>query len=297
MDLYAGTSGGLYRLRDGVRQRVADAAVDALAVDQDGFWAVLDGTLLARGVDGGALETVARHDRALRCLLALPGGLLAGTAGAGLVRLEGDRLVEVDGFHATPGRDGWYTPWGGPPDTRSLAATPDGTLFANVHVGGIPRSRDAGRTWEPTVDVDADVHQVVTAGGRVLAAAAEGLAVGDGGGDGWRWETAGLHATYARAVAVSGEHVVLSVSDGPGGGRSALYRGPVTGGPLRRCGGGLPEWFGGNVDTHCLVASGDDVVAADGGTLYRSADGGRTWDVLAGDLPEVRCLAPASAAS
>lgn len=291
MDLYAGTTDGLYRLGEGERERVADGDVRALAVEHDGLWAVLDGVVLARGGDGG-LEEVARHERTVHCLLAIPGGLLAGTAEGGLVRLEGDHLVEVEGFAAAPGREDWYTPWGGPPDTRSLASAPDGTLFANVHVGGIARSRDAGGTWEPTIDVDADVHQVVVADGRVLAAAAEGLAVSDDEGETWRWETGGLHATYARAVAVAGEDVLVSASEGPGGKRSGLYRREAGGGAaLRRCRAGLPEWFSGNIDTYCLVAAGESVAAADGGTVYHSVDGGETWSVLARDLPEVRCLA------
>jgi RND family efflux transporter MFP subunit len=34
------------------------------------------------------------------------------------------------------------------------------TKLVNVHVGGIPRSVDSGATWAPTIDVDADVHEV-----------------------------------------------------------------------------------------------------------------------------------------
>ena len=57
----------------------------------------------------------------------------------------------------TEGRDRWYTPWGGPPDTRSMTSA-DGKVYANVHVGGVVRSADAGRTWQPTaLDIDADV--------------------------------------------------------------------------------------------------------------------------------------------
>ncbi|MDP8978884.1 MAG: hypothetical protein M3N17_10015, partial [Actinomycetota bacterium] len=104
---------------------------------------------------------------------------------------------------------------------------------------------------------------------------------------------AGLHARYARAVAVVGGTVFLSVSQGPGGGRSAVYRGALdTDGALTRCRQGLPEWFTGNVDTGCLVAQGGSVAAADAGTVYRSADGGRTWRVVTADLPHLRCLAP-----
>src|SRR5207247_7541735 len=134
-------------------------------------------------------------------------------------------------YRRAPGRNDWTTPWGGPPDTRSLAA--DGNaLYANVHVGGILRSTDAGTNWAPTIDVDADVHQVVAGfddAGRVLAATAEGLAVSNDGGDTWAFETEGLGATYSRAAAVAGDVVLASASRGPRGDGAAVYRRPLEG--------------------------------------------------------------------
>ncbi len=293
MGLLAGTADGLYRLTDGAPERLADGDVAALAVDGTTVWAVVGATTLMSGDADGGFTLVTAHDRSLRSLLPTAHGLLAGTAEAGLVRLQANGLVPVEGFGAVAGRDDWYTPWGGPADTRSLAAGPDGTLYANVHVGGIVRSGDDGATWEPTIDVDADVHEVTVAGELVLGAAARGLGVSDDRGTRWQWRTEGLHARYARAVAVVGGTVFVSVSQGPGGGRSAVYRGPLgTDGPLTRCREGLPEWFTGNVDTACLVADGSWVAAADAGTVHHSADEGETWRVVAGDLPTVRCLTP-----
>lgn len=309
MELLAGTRQGLYRLGAGSPELLADGDVSAVTVDDGTVWAVVDDTTLVRGGPGVSgtfgFEPVARHDRALRCLLAVPGGLLAGTAEAGLVRLDGDRLVAVEGFQGVPGRGDWYTPWGGPPDTRSLAAArapggghapadsdgAGGTWYANVHVGGVPRSTDGGATWQPTIDVDDDVHQVVTAGGLVLVAAAYGLAVSDDAGATWRWRTDGLHARYARAVTVAGDTVLVSVSQGPGGGRAAVYRGEAAlDGSLTRCRDGLPEWFTGNVDTGCLTADGTSVALADADRVYRSADAGRSWHLLVEGLPAVRWL-------
>ncbi|MGH2688516.1 MAG: WD40/YVTN/BNR-like repeat-containing protein, partial [Actinomycetota bacterium] len=187
-----------------------------------------------------------------------------------------------------------YTPWGGPPATRSLSVGPDGVVYANVHVGGILRSADEGRSWEPTIDIDADVHQVLadpSEPGRVFAAAAVGLAVTDDGGASWRYETDGLDASYARAVAIADGLVLVSVSRGPGGQRSALYRCPLGGGPFERCTDGLPEWFASNVDTACLAAEGPVVVfGTDEGSVFLSEDGGATWRVLADGLPAVRSV-------
>jgi hypothetical protein len=51
-------------------------------------------------------------------------------------------------------------------------------LLAYVHVGGIPRSTDGGATWQPTIDIDNDVHEVRAHPRRpdiVMAATAIGL--------------------------------------------------------------------------------------------------------------------------
>lgn len=166
-------------------------------------------------------------------------------------------------------------------------------MYVNVHVGGILRSKDHGGSWHPTIDVDADVHRVLAAPGRVLAACARGLAVSEDGGDTWTTRTDGLHATYCRGVARSGSTVLVSASDGPRGGRAALYRGAVAGGPFERCVQGLPEWFSGNVDSPCLDAAPDAGLAAFGtadGRVFASTDEGVTWSDVAGGLPAPHCV-------
>jgi len=66
-------------------------------------------------------------------------------------------------------------------------------LLANVHVGGIPRSVDGGVTWQPTIDIDSDVHEVRAhpkRRGTVVAAAAVGLCTSSDGGATWTVEQA-----------------------------------------------------------------------------------------------------------
>src|SRR5215210_5423265 len=129
-----GTVDGLHRLEDGGAVALAGHRVTAITRTGDGWLAVLDGRSLWRGDGGTAWEQVAVLDGpAATCMVAVPGGALVGTAEAHLVRVDtsGGGVAEVvAGFEEAEGRDGWYTPWGGPPDTRSLAAAPDGTLFA-----------------------------------------------------------------------------------------------------------------------------------------------------------------------
>src|SRR5215813_10048970 len=107
-----------------------------------------------------------------------PGGLLIGTAHAHLLRLEGTCMVPIPSFDEAEGRSEWYTPWGAPADVRSISAGGRGSLYVNVHVGGVLRSTDGGEGWRPTLDIEQDVHQVLSPSnhdGVVLVAAAEGF--------------------------------------------------------------------------------------------------------------------------
>jgi photosystem II stability/assembly factor-like uncharacterized protein len=283
LSLLVGTAGGLHRVDDG-HTELDGRQVDAIAGDL----ALVEGRAVWRGgewlgdpIDGPPAT----------CVLPLDGGALVGTTEGHLVRLPaGERVAS---FEDAPGRDAWYTPWGAPADVRTLAAAPDGTLYVNVHVGGILRSTDDGATWEPTLDIDLDVHQVVVADdGTVLAATAQGLAVSADAGHSWTVVHDGLAATYARAVAVAGDTVLMSVSTGPDGARAAIYRRPLHGGgPFRRTSIGLPGTFPGNVDTFCLAGAGD--LAALGtfaGRVYLSDDAGGSWATVAAG-PPVICLA------
>lgn len=297
--LLVGTVDGLQRVGDGGGVELAGHRVTAVAGGAGDWLALLDGRTVWRGRGRGDWEQVATVDGPpANCLAPVSGGALVGTAEAHLLRVSFDGATEVvAGFEEAEGRDGWYTPWGGPPDTRWLAVAPDGTLFANVHVGGILRSIDGGETWAPTIDVDTDVHQVVAPGGPVLSASAYGLGESTDGGVTWDLVTDGLHATYCRAVARAGDDVLVSASTGPGGDRSAVYRREGGTGPLERCRVGLPEWLPGNVDTGWLAAAGPQAAfATSDGTVYASSDGGRTWDAVARGLPRVTCLARPSGA-
>lgn len=202
--------------------------------------------------------------------------------------------MSVASFETVEGRDEWYTPWGDPADVRSITVGVDGAMHVNVHVGGVARSRDDGRTWTPTVDIETDVHQVLahpTRPGLVLVAAYEGFGISRDGGDSWRFVTAGMHAHYARAVAISGDDVLVSASRGFRGRRSALYRKPLDGAaPFERCHDRLP-WFDDNIDTACLAAEGPFVVfGTEDGRIFQSRDGGASWELVAKGLPAVRCV-------
>jgi hypothetical protein len=297
----AGSEEGLHRFTSG-EQAVVDLAgheVSVLARDGASWWAIAGGQELWRSEDAGdwAQQATASEELRLNCLAPTPAGLLVGTSEARILRLDAEALVPLDSFDRIAQRQKWYTPWGGPPDSRSMAVDSAGTIYVNVHVGGIVRSRDGGTTWEPTIDMDADVHQVIAVEGPpglVLAASAEGLASSNDSGDTWTFHTDGLHGSYCRAVAVAGEMLLVSASEGHRGRKAAVYRRPLAepGEPFERCVHGLPGWFGSNIDSHCLAAAGS--IAAFGtedGAVYLSEDSGETWENVGAGLPPVRCLA------
>ena len=294
MRLLAATANGIHDITSASRE-LEGRRVTALApASWTRLWAVVDGTGVWRyDGDGWRPFATAPEGLELKCLADVRAnhedGILAGTSRARLLRIAPDGAAEmVTSFDAVPVRDHWFTPWGGPPDTRSI--TEDGSaVYVNVHVGGILRSRDEGATWEPTIDVRADVHQVATGLGRVYAAGAHGLSVSTDQGTSWTLHAGGLHAAYCRAVAVCGERVLLSASRGPGGGEAALYAAGLDGEPLERVTG----FFDGNLDTYCVDALPDGSAAAfatESGEVHTSTDGGATWNLAAEGLGEIRRL-------
>jgi hypothetical protein len=264
-------------------------AVNSVAPDGEDLWAIVEQSGIWHAPTGG--DWVHRGDlegNAGTCI-AVTDGPLVGTSEARLFRVTGDGLEPVEAFDRAEGRDRWYTPWGGPPDTRSMSEWGE-AVYVNVHVGGILRTLDAGASWTPTIDVDADVHQVATTDGLVLAACAGGLATSTDRGESWEVRRDGLDAPYSRAVARCGDSILMSASNGPRGGASAVYRGDPAGGRLERCRSGLPEAFDDNIDTHCLDALPDGSFAAFGtsdGRVFASEDAGVTWGELASGLPPV----------
>jgi hypothetical protein len=291
VDWVVGTRNGL--LDASGRRRLDGREITALAAAPDGWWVLADGdeVLRLRGTDVEPVASMAGEVG--RCLLPLDDGALVGTGNARLASVRARSSEILTAFDAAEGRDAWYTPWGGPPDTRSLAAGPDGVVFANVHVGGILRADEPGQGWTPTIDIDADVHQVVAdplIAGHAAAATARGLAESADAGGSWRFSAEGLHAPYSRAVALDGDVLFLSASTGPRGGRAAVYRRLSGEDVFERCAAGLPEWVAGNIDSHCLAAGDGGVVfgTADG-RVFASDDGGGSWDTVADGVGHVTC--------
>ena len=283
-----GTRDGLHTIGDegpdGLLQ-LPDRSVTAVARDGSQLWAIVDRSeiWLAPEDEWAWVATLGDHEATC---VAMTDALHVGSSEARLFRLAGSTLEPVVAFDDAEDRSEWYTPWGGPPATRSISEWGD-DVYVNVHVGGILHTGDHGRTWYRTIDIDADVHQVATAERLVLAACAGGLATSVDRGTTWTMRSEGLEAPYSRAVVVCGDTVLVSASDGPRGDRAGVYRGDLRGGPFERCTAGLPASFDDNIDTYCLDALNDGSFAAFGtseGRIFGSDDAGSTWQELAADL-------------
>lgn len=291
--LVSSWSDGLTVLDDGeVRREFEGLETCGLAAAGDGGAYVIVGSHEVWALPrGGARRRLATSQVPIKCLLAVGGRLLAGTDDARVLELAAGGLSPLEGFDATPGREGWYAGaalvdgrWMGPPlGIRSMAASCDGqVLLANVHVGGVPRSTDGGAVWRPTIDIDADVHQVAAHPSRpeiVAAASAVGLWISRDGGSSWRLTTEGLPASYCSAVALTGDALYLAASSDHFAAHGAIYRRPIEGdGPLAPAGGGLPDQLDGIADTYCIDARGEILAVADhGGSLYGSQNQGSSW--------------------
>lgn len=276
--MLAATDEGLIRLADGA---VLDPRPTRF-VDREGRALLADGTLLDH-----ERQQIARVPGATCFAVTADGAWIVGTTGASLFSVRGAEIARVDAFDQAPTRDEWHTPWGGPAAVRSLVVTPE-RWYVSVHVGGVLVSDDDGRSFTDTIDLDVDVHQVVVDadGGTWLANGMGGLAHA-ADGVAYREITEGLHATYARAVAVSQDRVYVSVSTGPSGRGSAIYRSHRDQVRLERC--ATPE-LGDNVDTHCLVARDGHVFAATRAAVLHSADEGASWSRLDESVRGVRAL-------
>lgn len=287
---------------DGRPQEIANQSVRGLAPDgRGGALAIVGRHSLRRRAPSGEWATVATSEFELSCCMTVRDTIYVGTDDARMLRLShgGGVLDRIDGFDSVAGRDAWFAGSAivngqrvGPPlGIRSVAANSNGSiLFANVHVGGIPRSMDDGRTWQPTIDINSDVHEVRAHPANpdiVVAAAAVGLCISRDSGATWIIERDGLHAPYCSAVAFSGDDIILSASTDHFAAQGRIYRRSVKpDGSLVAVEGGMPAWIEGIADTGCIAANGSSIAVADrAGNLYGSDDFGRAWSCRSTGLP------------
>ncbi len=292
--LFAGTEKGLYHLPDPSCVLGKDASVRHVVKQGERHFAIAGEQNIYMRSENGWSRFTSVDGTNLTCLAPVNNTLYAGTKEAHLYAINDGTEKPVRAFEEASDRENWYTPWGGPPEVRSLSAQESDQLYVNVHVGGILRYDIPTDQCEQIIDIDTDVHQVVfdRASDRLFAGTARGLAVSKNEGENWNIHTVAQPGSYMRAVAVTKEYVFVTASEGPHPDRAAVLRAPVEKpGMFEKIHDGLPRWFPDNVDTHCLDADGVRVVfATKEGTIYLSENGGSDWRNVTDDLPRIHCL-------
>jgi hypothetical protein len=294
---------GLFAITGNERtQEIPNQPVRGLASDgRGGALAIVGGHSLHRRTPGAQWETVATSELDLSCCMAVQDAIYVGTDDARMLRLSHSTgvLDPIESFDNVAGRDTWFAGSAivngqrlGPPlGIRSVAANANGAvLFANVHVGGIPRSMDGGECWHPTIDIHSDVHEVrahPTDPNIVAAASAIGICMSRDAGATWTSESGGLHAPHCSAVAFSGDSILVSATIDPFAAEGKIYRRSLRpDGKIVAVKEGLPKWLNGKADTGCIATNGSMIVVVDrGGALYLSTNFGQSWERKGSQLP------------
>jgi hypothetical protein len=295
--ILAATKDGVHDL-DTADVTLAGHDVAFLARRGDESWALAErGRRVLRATTAGDWDEVARVEGDAGIVLHPlgDGGVLVGTRGAHVLRLEDGELRRLDSFDAVPGRDEWQNPASSAPDVWTFASDGD-SVFVSVHVGGLWRSDDHGDTWTNVLAPEVDIHQVAATDGLVAVAAQGGFGASRDRGRTWSWSTDGLHAAYLQTIAVTGDSVYVGASSGPFATDAAVYHASPPGATFERRSAGLPETFAA-IGPHHLAADGAHLAVTPWNStdVWTSHDAGRSWDHLAKDLPTIRSLAAAGA--
>ncbi|MFW5868801.1 MAG: WD40/YVTN/BNR-like repeat-containing protein [Armatimonadota bacterium] len=224
------------------------------------------------GSDGGWASLGSLPGARANCLAQLAGLLFIGAEDARMwvMPAAGGEPERIESFDAVPTRDEWDTPWGGPPDVRSLAtiAGESPAIYADIHVGWIVRSLDLGESWTQLKGgLHRDVHRVNShrsAPDRVYAATAQGCFISEDRGETWEQHLEPFEPrNYQRCVMPDFEDpdtFLCTASLGPHpegetGCEAMIFRTADGGETWESAHEGLPGHFYHNIDTHMLAAS------------------------------------------
>lgn len=309
MRLFLGGSNGLQLFEDDELTRLSNEAVVCLVRPQAGR--VVAGTESGSIVvwDGVEARQVAKDlGDAVHALAAAANGVLfAGTLPAGGWRSKdgGESWADVPALAAAPGSERWTAPWGVPVVT-ALATHPKDpkTLYAGIEVGGLYRSRDAGRTWFDLGLLCPDVHAVQVSPARherVYVTTGEGAFCSDDEGFNWRAMGQACPRRYVMGLAAhpaEPDRVVISAAAGPpgtwdgaDGAACDVYLSTDAGRRFRT----VAKDLRGAVQRRALAVNpkvpSEVVFGTALGDVWYSNDGGESFDRVAEDLGNIRAIA------
>lgn len=175
------------------------------------------------------------------------------------------------------------------------------TVWATVEIGSVYRSRDRGRRWQRLSEglVSADLHGIAvvpSADGRgkhVYVTTNQGLHRSDDDGEHWQLQPLDNPWQYTRGIVPRADDpsiIFLGSGNGPPGNDGRLLRSRDHGlhwSPVR-----LPGDL--NSTVWCIATDVSDpmliMVATNLGQLFRSRDGGESWERMPHEFGEIRAL-------
>jgi len=309
MRLFLGGSHGLQLFEDDELTRLASDAVLCLVRPQAGR--AIAGTESGAVVvwDGVEARKVAKDlGEGIHALaLASNGVVFAGTIPAGTWKSKdgAETWAELPALAGAPGCEGWTAPCGSPIAT-ALAAHPKDpkTLYCGIEVGGLYRSRDAGRKWFDLGLACPDVHSIQVSPAkheRVYVTTGAGSFCSDDEGFNWRQMGQANPRQYTMGLAAhpaEPDRVVISAAAGPPstwdgreGARCDVYLSTDAGRRFRTVAKGLT----GAVQRKALAINpkvpSEVIFGTTLGDVWYSNDGGETFDQVAADLGNIKALA------
>lgn len=324
MNIYAGTSRGVFRISNGKAELAltCQGVREIIQIEKRLFAGTGNGLYVSD--DAGINWTLAgMQDMAVWQIRSNGKGVLyAGTAPTGLFRSadDGDTWTEIESLSRLAEENGWCIPLDPPlpASARALVVSGD-QLWVGVEVGGIAVSKDAGVTWSMVLPGDnPDLHMMYphpeqpktlyasTGYGRLdgVAEMIEGNAGvfrSDDGGDTWVYAWKGITPRYSRPMCIDHRAPYsLTVASAPTAfssykqdqGAQAMVFQSVDGGESWRSlcdeahSPSLANFHGLTVDPE---SPGGVLVGTDTGEVWRVSELAQ-WELLSSDMPAVMSI-------
>lgn len=312
MRLFIGGSNGLLLYEDGELSELSNEPV--LCMVRTNKQRLLAGTgsgkIIAWDPSGSNGARVVAKDLGdeVHCLAtAADGATFAGTlpAGAWISKDQGETWRELPSFAEAPGSQDWAAPWG-TPLTSCLTGHPKDskTLYAGVEVGGVYRTRDAGKKWFDLAIPGSDVHAIQISPAkhdRLYVTTGEGPFSSDDGGFTWQPIGHGNRRRYAMGVAAhptETDRVIISAAAGPPpawrsklGARCDVYLSTDGGRRFRT----VAKDLKGGVRRRALVINlrvpSEVAFGTSTGDVWYSNDGGESFDKETTKLGDIKAVA------